>query len=314
MYDYKGIFYEKEKEKQYFEGGAHFKYSELVYELNKLIKESNKDTQNTSIDSRENIFLSNKNPHIWKEGIKSKSIKNQTKKPNLNFLTINNNNADYGNKINIRKSSKLILKTEKNKEYLQKNKLLGLFSKNSKMSPLKTNPNNNKNVQSIDKNYKNYNLKTIINDRNKKDIFKNISIYLNHNKKFKNNNLPIIKDSHNNNFSNRNIFLSKLNNYKFDTKYEFSNNNLLMKNKVLFSPFKNARSNRENNKILSVDFSLNNKNKNTIDTMNTVTSYKNKLYLHKAKLTKYLKDGMDKMKDKQNINIINFIKNKKNVF
>ena len=124
----------------------------------------------------------------------------------------------------------------------------------------------------------------------------------------------VLKDSHNNNFSNRNIFLSKLNNYKFDTKYEFSNNNLLMKNKVLFSPFKNARSNRENNKILSVDFSLNNKNKNTIDTMNTVTSYKNKLYLHKAKLTKYLKDGMDKRKDKQNINIINFIKNKKNVF
>ena len=38
MYNYKGIFYKEEKEKKYYEGGAHFSYSELVYELNKLIK------------------------------------------------------------------------------------------------------------------------------------------------------------------------------------------------------------------------------------------------------------------------------------
>ena len=36
MYNYKGIFYKEEKEKKYYEGGAHFKYSELFFELNYL--------------------------------------------------------------------------------------------------------------------------------------------------------------------------------------------------------------------------------------------------------------------------------------
>ena len=33
MINYKGIFYNDEKEKKYYEFGAHFKYKELVFEL-----------------------------------------------------------------------------------------------------------------------------------------------------------------------------------------------------------------------------------------------------------------------------------------
>ena len=32
MINYKGIFYNENKEKKYYEGGAHFKYMDLVYE------------------------------------------------------------------------------------------------------------------------------------------------------------------------------------------------------------------------------------------------------------------------------------------
>ncbi len=43
MINYKGIFYNKEKEKKFYEGGEHFKYLDLVNELIKLIKENYKN-------------------------------------------------------------------------------------------------------------------------------------------------------------------------------------------------------------------------------------------------------------------------------
>ena len=83
MYNYKGIFYCDEKEKQYYEGGAHFKYSDLVHVLNKLIKERNKETEiNSSKDSKENIIIFSNQNNIFREGRKM----NNQKKLNLNFL------------------------------------------------------------------------------------------------------------------------------------------------------------------------------------------------------------------------------------
>ena len=40
MNNYKGIFYKQETEKKYYEGGAHFKYSDLVRELQKIIEKT----------------------------------------------------------------------------------------------------------------------------------------------------------------------------------------------------------------------------------------------------------------------------------
>ena len=76
MYNYKGIFYKEEKDKKYYEGGAHFSYRELVYELNKLIKERNKDIEvNLSKDSKDNILLCN-NQNILNPVPNSKSLMN----------------------------------------------------------------------------------------------------------------------------------------------------------------------------------------------------------------------------------------------
>lgn len=308
MYNYKGIFYKEEKEKRYYEGGAHFSYSELVFELNQLIKERNKDNDmNSSKDSKETIFLSNNYQNyqnIFREVQKTKSLTNKQNKMKLNLLTINNNNIQGKKIMDINKDSKLILNTEKNNENRQNSQKLILASKNMKISPLKTNPNN-KGINSIEKNY---NMKTLGNRVHYRDIYKNITLYIN-NKEKKNNNLPIITNFHYNNFSNKNIFKSRQNNLfklKFDSKVETSKYNLFLKNKI-FSPLKNLQSNREN-KLFSLDFSESKYNKNTID---TVTSNKNRFYLSKGKLTKYFKDDINKQKNKLNINIINLIKNKK---
>ena len=306
MYNYKGSFYKEEKEKKYYEGGAHFSYSELVYELNKLIKEKNKDADmNSSRDSKETIFLASNYQDLFRETQKTKNLTNIQKKMKLNFLTINNNNIQRKKILNINKDSKLILNTEKNNENRQNSQKMILASKNMKISPLKTNPNNNKKMNSIEKNY---NIKTLENKANNRNIYKNITLYIN-NKEKKNNNLPIITNFHYNNFSNKNIFKSRQNNLfnlKFDSKVETSKYNLFLKNKIL-SPLKNIQSNREN-KLFSVDFSESKYNKNTID---TITSNKNRFYLSKGKLTKYIKDEIYKQKNKLNINIINLIKNKK---
>ena len=306
MYNYKGIFYKEEKEKRYYEGGAHFSYSELVFELNKLIKEKNKDADmNSSRDYKETIFLASNYQDLFRETQKTKNLTNIQKKMKLNFLTINNNNIQRKKILNINKDSKLILNTEKNNENRQNSQKMILASKNMKISPLKTNPNNNKKMNSIEKNY---NIKTLENKANNRNIYKNITLYIN-NKEKKNNNLPIITNFHYNNFSNKNIFKSRQNNLfnlKFDSKVETSKYNLFLKNKIL-SPLKNIQSNREN-KLFSVDFSESKYNKNTID---TITSNKNRFYLSKGKLTKYIKDEIYKQKNKLNINIINLIKNKK---
>ena len=306
MYNYKGIFYKEEKEKKYYEGGAHFSYSELVFELNKLIKEKNKDADmNSSRESKETIFLASNYQDLFRETQKTKNLTNIQKKMKLNFLTINNNNIQRKKILNINKDSKLILNTEKNNENRQNSQKMILASKNMKISPLKTNPNNNKKMNSIEKNY---NIKTLENKANNRNIYKNITLYIN-NKEKKNNNLPIITNFHYNNFSNKNIFKSRQNNLfnlKFDSKVETSKYNLFLKNKIL-SPLKNIQSNREN-KLFSVDFSESKYNKNTID---TITPNKNRFYLSKGKLTKYIKDEIYKQKNKLNINIINLIKNKK---
>lgn len=306
MYNYKGIFYKEEKEKKYYEGGAHFSYSELVFELNKLIKEKNKDADmNSSRESKETIFLASNYQDLFRETQKTKNLTNIQKKMKLNFLTINNNNIQRKKILNINRDSKLILNTEKNNENRQNSQKMILASKNMKISPLKTNPNNNKKMNSIEKNY---NIKTLENKANNRNIYKNITLYIN-NKEKKNNNLPIITNFHYNNFSNKNIFKSRQNNLfnlKFDSKVETSKYNLFLKNKIL-SPLKNIQSNREN-KLFSVDFSESKYNKNTID---TITSNKNRFYLSKGKLTKYIKDEIYKQKNKLNINIINLIKNKK---
>ena len=158
--------------------------------------------------------------------------------------------------------------------------------KNTKKSNVKTN--------SLEKNI---NIKTLGNFIHNKDINKTISIYLNHNKIPKKNNLPFIKNYHYKNFSNKNIF--KSNQINIDKKNETSKYNIFFNNKEI-SPFKTFRRNRANTNIFSIDFSESKKNKNSLNSLNTVTSNKNKLYLKN-----------EYYNIRTNINIVNIIKNKK---
>ena len=286
MINYKGIFYNDEKEKKYYEFGAHFKYKELVFELNKLIKE--KETTNSSKQSKENILIFVDNKNIFRVGKKSKSLLKRQKEMNLNFLTINSNTNPRRNRFIINKSSKIKSNIEKNKgkEFQGINSLLHFDLKNTKKSNVKTNFLE-----------KNINIKTLGNFIHNKDINKTISIYLNHNKIPKKNNLPFIKNYHYKNFSNKNIF--KSNQINIDKKNETSKYNIFFNNKEI-SPFKTFRRNRENANIFSIDFSESKKNKNSLNSLNTVTSNKNKLYLKN-----------EYYNIRTNINIVNIIKNKK---
>ena len=286
MINYKGIFYNDEKEKKYYEFGAHFKYKELVFELNELIKE--KETTNSSKQSKENILIFVDNKNIFRVGKKSKSLLKRQKEMNLNFLTINSNTNPRRNRFIINKSSKIKSNIEKNKgkEFQGINSLLHFDLKNTKKSNVKTN--------SLEKNI---NIKTLGNFIHNKDINKTISIYLNHNKIPKKNNLPFIKNYHYKNFSNKNIF--KSNQINIDKKNETSKYNIFFNNKEI-SPFKTFRRNRANANIFSIDFSESKKNKNSLNTLNTVTFNKNKLYLKN-----------EYYNIRTNINIVNIIKNKK---
>ena len=64
MYNYKGIFYKEEKEKKFYEGGAHFKYSDLVFMLNKLIEKKKirgENIDNDSLNEKHSLLSNNKN-------------------------------------------------------------------------------------------------------------------------------------------------------------------------------------------------------------------------------------------------------------
>jgi len=281
MINYKGIFYHKEKEKHYYEGGAHFKYSDLVNRINQLIKE--KSQFESPADSS---IISNK---INKN--EASKMNSQEKKINSNVLTINTQKNTNNIKLI---NNKCILNTEQGIETNKKNKLIKLFDYNIKVSPFKNKIDYNKKLycyNSIDKNNKK-SLKTSAcndnlndsNDNDKKSKYKN--------------NLPPIQSSYFKNVpSNKNIFeknneINDNSNHKINLKQisKFNINkpkvmkeNLLLKNKIL-SPFHQINSNRKN--ILVDDFPDINKNLKIFETIEIYT--KNFRKLKGIKLPKHL--------------------------
>jgi hypothetical protein len=330
MINYKGIFYREEKEKKFYEGGAHFKYSDLVNALIDLIKEQNQNLElEISKNSSKNaISPNNKNINIHNE---EKKIKNSSKEKNNNSNLLTINNHPIKNNIKIITTHKYILNTEKNdiKENAKKKRLIELLNINSKISPFKNNHNNYKKVltignNSINKNYKRKSLNTIGNNDNLHDSNNYLSIVINNNSKIKkmkiNNNLPLIQSSYLNNITNKNMFdnnnivkndiknniinlkhISKIN----LNKTKISKDNLFLKNKM-FSPDKNLNFKRNN--AFSKDISEINKNQKKYDTINILTK-KNRNFIG-GKLSKYL-NNMNKQKKNLNIKLLNFEYNKK---
>jgi hypothetical protein len=284
MINYKGIFYHKEKEKHFYEGGAHFKYSDLVNRINQLIKEKNKFES-----SEDSSIISNK---INKNEVSK--MNSQEKKTNSNLLTINTQK----NTNNIKLVNNKNILTEQNIEPNKKNKLINLIDYNIKVSPFKNKLNNNNNKKyycynSIDKNNKKSLKNSVFND--------NLNESNDNDKKSKyKNNLPPIQSSYFKKApSNKNIFEknnetndNNNNNHKINLKQipKFNINkvkvmkeNLLLKNKIL-SPFHNINSNRKN--MFADDFPDINKNLKIFETIEIYT--KNFRKLKGIKLPKHL--------------------------
>jgi len=327
MINYKGIFYKEQKEKKYYEGGAHFKYIDLVNILIDLIKENNKKKEIENIgDSKDN--LNSQNNNNIKSGDNEKKIsqdkkddKKDKKFNNSNLLTINTNKIP--NNIKIVNTQKYILNTEKNidKEKARKKRLIELLNYNVKISPFNNNYNNYQKIfknNSLDKNYKRKNLKTLGNNENLDDSYNYLNIKINHKKQESNNNLPLIQSSYFNNLSNKNMFdknKNDINNIKSNiidlkhvskytlNKTKISKDNVFLKNKI-FSPLKNINSNR--NKVFSNDYLDIGKN---YDTINIYTNGKRNSI--GGKLYKYLNNNMNKQKKNVNLKMINFDLNKK---
>ena len=283
MINYKGIFYHKEKEKHFYEGGAHFKYSDLVNRINQLIKEKNQfeSSEDSSITSNKiNINELSK-------------LNSQEKKINSNLLTINtqknNNNIMLMN-------SKNILNTEQSLEANKKNKLFKLLDYNVKVSPFKNKINNNKQLycyNSIDKNNK----KSLKNSALNENL--NESNDIDRKSKYKNN-LPPIQSSHFKNIpSNKNILeknneINDNSNHKINlkqipkiniNKIKIMKENLLAKNKYL-SPFHNINVNNNKKNMLADDFPDISKNLKIFETIEIYT--KNFRKLKGIKLPKHI--------------------------
>ena len=331
MINYKGIFYHEQKEKNFYEGGAHFKYSDLVKRLIDLeleiSKNSQTSTKNISIENNNNLNIDNEEKEIK---ITSKEKNNN----NSNSLTINSHPIQ--NNLKIITTHKYVLNTEKNdvKEKSKKKRLMELLDYNSKISPFKNNHNNYKKVltngnNSKDNNYKRKSLNTIGNNENLYDSHNLLSLYINNNnnsknKKIKiNNNLPLIQSSYFNNISNKNLFDNNINknninnnidnfvNLKHISKFtlnkkKISKDNLFLKNKII-SPIKIKNNNNRNN-AFSNEHSESNKNYQNFETINFIKKNRNR---NIGKLSIYLNNNLKKQKKNMNIKLIDFSVNKK---
>ena len=271
MNNYKGIFYNQETEKKYYEGGAHFKYSDLVRELEKLIEETQKNNKvNYLVNSNSQKSV------IKSEGNKFKEI--MPKENKLDKLLTLNNYKDiiiYNNK-NIKAKENSI-----SKQILKKLNLLELIEKNFKLSPIKNSFYYNKyfycknsiddnfhknrtvkipnNISKTNNNLKLVTNKQIINNNNKLPLIE--SSYF---KKFdKKDSLYLNKDNKNNFNLNMN-YISKLNQYKSNFKKE---------NKI-FTPKRNINIVSDKNSIFSFKSSNIYKNKKNFDTIETLSNRK----------------------------------------
>ena len=329
MFNYKGIFYKEDKEKKFYEGGAHFKYSDLVKELIELIKKNHEKLEyENSKDPIENLNCSinnliiQKEENIHKKEKEIKKIFKETKLINSNLLTINNNKTQ--NNLKTIRPHNYILNTEKNidKEKNKKKRLLELLNYNLKISPFQNNINNYKNIfsnsnNSLDKKYQKKDLKTLGNNESLIES----NNYLNLRIKYKNSdnnnhNLPLIQSTYFCGLPNKNMIEKENNNIKKNilnlkrvskftlNKTKISKDNLFLKNKML-SPVKNNIFNKNN--AFSKDFSEINKQNKKYDTINII-SKKNRNFIG-GKLSKFL-NNINKQKKSLNIKLINFEHNK----
>ena len=282
MNHYKGIFYNQETEKKYYEGGAHFKYSDLVRELEKLIEK-------TQMNNKVN-YLMNSNSQksvIKSEGNKFKKI--MPKENKLDKLLTLNNYKDiiiYNNK-NIKAKENSI-----SKQILKKLNFLELIEQNFKLSPIKNSFYYNKYFyckNSIDDNFHKNRTVKIPNNISKTN--NNLKLVTNKQIINNNNKLPLIESSYFKNFDKKdNLYLNKVNKNNFNLNMNYISklnqfkSNFQKENKI-FTPKRKINIVSDKNSIFSFKSSDIYKSKKNFDTIDTLSNRK-KIY-NLGKIGKY---------------------------
>ena len=282
MNHYKGIFYNQETEKKYYEGGAHFKNSDLVRELEKLIEK-------TQMNNKVN-YLMNSNSQksvIKSEGNKFKEI--IPKENKLDKLLTLNNYKDiiiYNNK-NIKAKENSI-----SKQILKKLNFLELIEQNFKLSPIKNSFYYNKYFyckNSIDDNFHKNRTVKIPNNISKTN--NNLKLVTNKQIINNNNKLPLIESSYFKNFDKKDsLYLNKVNKNNFNLNMNYISklnqfkSNFQKENKI-FTPKRKINIVSDKNSIFSFKSSDIYKSKKNFDTIDTLSNRK-KIY-NLGKIGKY---------------------------
>ena len=268
MENYKGFFFNKEKEKKYYEGGAHFKYTDLVNALNDLLKETNNNLViNSSINNntqKDNHIIIN-HKYIKSEGNKYKNKSFKEKKINSNLLTLNNYKDDFRDIIINKTRPQLSTEKNINRQTLNKMKLFESLNDNYKISTKYNNFNDFNSINYLDKINRS---KSIF--RKKKNVINktNNNLKLINNKNSFGKNLPLIESVYFNKILNRNFIDSDINNNDID----IAKKNILNKNKM-FSPM-NSNINYKKS-FFSFKSTDNNKNYKNYDTINIISRRRN---------------------------------------
>jgi len=305
MLNYKGMFYKEEKEKKFYEGGAHFKYSSLVRALLELQNQmkSSSETINSNSEKNDSVFETN-NIYRIKD---NNNIINKDININQYILTLNNRKDKTFH-------NKGPLSTEKNlREKAKKKNLIDLLNLNLKIFPIKNNSNSKRKnyIESLDKNYRIKSIKQlcIINNNDNNNNISNrtnkyIKTQINHEKKEYNYDLPLIQSYYFNNLANKSIFEKNKdnnngNNLKISMfspmKLRLSKNNKKFPKNPMVSPKKQIYL---GNSLLINEIETNKNSKN----FETIEMSTNRHYFEK--INKMLKSNKSKQKRINNIDLL----------
>ena len=305
MLNYKGMFYKEEKEKKYYEGGAHFKYSLLVRALLELQNQmkSNSETINSNSEKSDSVFDTNSIYRIKDND----NISNKEVNTNQYILTLNNrkdktfhNKGSLSNEKNLREKDK-------------KKKFLDLLNLNLKIFPIKNNSNSKRKgyMDSLDKNYRIKSIKQIgFNNNNDNNNLSNrtnnyLKTQINPKKKEYNYDLPLIQSYYFNNLANKSILgknkdNNNVNNLKISNfspmKLKLSKNNKFFPKNPIVSPKKQIY--LGNPLLNEFETNKNSKNFDTIE-MSTIN---NRHYYEKIK--KILNSNKSKQKRINNLDLM----------
>ena len=210
MLNYKGLFYNDQKQKKYFEGGAHFKYKDLVKVLEEL-KEKQDEKENEDKAHNKNKSLDyNQNQDILINDNRRNILESTNKEKNRNYIEqlLNLNSVKSPKKTLIKlkeiksvdKKKDIVLNTENNRYNNEMNKRNNSLELNKNLN-LKSNTNDYKNLILLTENKnnsKNKESKVKINY----DLYSNTNSYKNLQNMIS---LPKIESSYFNSLSKKNL-------------------------------------------------------------------------------------------------------------